>query len=1036
MHQPARMKKLMMMVTIVLNATIVSAQQDAKVKEYNQVFRTYPFSDPDPIPEMSKIYPYFRYDGYTNNAVNKEWKVVELENDYIKVLILPQIGGKIWAAIDKSNNKSFIYHNQVVKFRDVAMRGPWTSGGLEPNYGIVGHTPNCATPVDYTIIKKKDGSVSCVVGVLDLLTRSVWRIDVNLPKNKAYFTTSSTWYNASPFEQPYYHWMNGALRAADDLQFFFPGNKYIGHGGEYSSWPIDDKGRDLSRYRNNDFGSYKSYHVFGKHSNFWGAYYHDEDFGMARYAGYDDKPGKKIWIWGLSREGMIWEKLLTDNDGQYVEVQSGRLFNQPAEGSSFTPFKNRGFTAETTDQWKEYWFPVKQTRGMVAASEYGSLNVVKRNGYFVIYISPAQQINEELTITVAGRQVYNKKIQLKTLKLFTDSIAAEGEIIQVQLGDGKLMYDGAPDAGKLSRPFVSPAKFDWNSVQGLHLQGKEFIRQRMYPQAEEKLQAALKEDSNYLPALGDYAMLMYRQMKYEEGLRSAKRGLAIDAYDPASNYYYGLINEKLGMITDAKDGYDVASQSVEYRSAAYLRRAILAFRNESTAGAELYARRSLQSNRADLNAYQILAMVKRIQNRKEEAITILDSIASIDPLSHFVNFERHLLDKDKVSSEKFLSMIRNEMPEQTFLELASWYYQMGRNEDALAVLKMAKVNTEIAYWKGFLEGSSLDLPLPKAGEAFPFRHESAEIIKELLKKHHHWLLKYHLALMEWNNNNLTESRKLMEECGDEANYAPFYAARARIYPSSDSVKILEDLKKAKQSGPAEWRYSRALVNYYSAHHMPQEARKEAEAGYRKHPSNYILGMLYAKALTDVKDYTTANKLLSTLNVLPNEGATGGRMLFRDTKLQLAAENIRLKKYKNALEFISASKEWPERLGSGKPYQEDIDERLEDWMTYIVYQRQGNKTAADQTIKRITEYSNHAALRIKPSLNDYISAKAIKISGEPAKAVEFLKKKAELFPGNAVLEWAASTLQEKGEMVPNDIIESDSFKLLTSINAME
>ena len=108
----------------------------------------------------------------TDSAVTpqqKDWKVVELENDYIKLTILPEIGGKIWSATEKKTNKEFLYYNHVVKFRDVAMRGPWTSGGIEANYGIIGHTPNCATPVDYITLNKEDGSVSCIIGVLDLL---------------------------------------------------------------------------------------------------------------------------------------------------------------------------------------------------------------------------------------------------------------------------------------------------------------------------------------------------------------------------------------------------------------------------------------------------------------------------------------------------------------------------------------------------------------------------------------------------------------------------------------------------------------------------------------------------------------------------------------------------------------------------------------------------------------------------------------------------------------------------------------------------
>ncbi|HUQ65209.1 MAG TPA: DUF5107 domain-containing protein, partial [Flavitalea sp.] len=215
-----------------LSIGIVSYQQGpAKVTESKKVFKTYPFSDPDPVPEIGKVYPYYRFDGYTNKGVNKEWKVVELENDYIKVMILPEIGGKIWAAFEKTTGKSFVYYNQVVKFRDVAMRGPWTSGGIEANYGIVGHTPNCATPVDYVTMNKKDGSVSCVIGVLDLLTRTSWRIDINLEKDKAYFTTSSSWFNSSPYEQPYYTWMNTGLKSKGNLEFVYPGTKYIGHAG-------------------------------------------------------------------------------------------------------------------------------------------------------------------------------------------------------------------------------------------------------------------------------------------------------------------------------------------------------------------------------------------------------------------------------------------------------------------------------------------------------------------------------------------------------------------------------------------------------------------------------------------------------------------------------------------------------------------------------------------------------------------------------------------------------------------------------------
>ncbi|HEX9150530.1 MAG TPA: DUF5107 domain-containing protein, partial [Flavobacterium sp.] len=454
--------KLKSLFSILLFGSLcVTAQNNAPtIKEYKKVFTTYPFSDPDPIPKPdAKIYPYYRFDGFTDKPIQKEWKVVELENDYIKLTLLPEIGGKVWSAIEKSTGKDFIYNNHVIKFRDIAMRGPWTSGGVEGNYGIIGHTPNCATPVDFTTITRADGSVSCVIGVLDLLSRTSWKLDINLPKDKAYFTTSSFWFNSTELEQPYYTWMNTGIKAAGNLQFIYPGKNYLGHDGEYNSWPINKRnGKDLSFYNNNNFGGYKSYHVFGKYTDFFGGYWHDEDFGMARYSSHDDKPGKKIWIWGLSQQGMIWEKLLTDTDGQYVEVQSGRLFNQSGENSMYTPFKHRSFSPYQSDSWTEYWFPVKQTKGFVKANNYGAVNVINENGWLKIYFSPLQRLNEKLEVFDNEKRVYSKNIAVNPMELFKDSIqvGVDENKLRLTLGDNKLVWNSAPDDGDLNRPLEIP----------------------------------------------------------------------------------------------------------------------------------------------------------------------------------------------------------------------------------------------------------------------------------------------------------------------------------------------------------------------------------------------------------------------------------------------------------------------------------------------------------------------------------------------------------------------------------------------------
>jgi predicted Zn-dependent protease len=1011
---------------------IISYQQGpAKVAEYKKVFKTYPFSDPDPIPEVGKVYPYYRFDGYTNKPVDKEWKVVELENDFIKLMILPEIGGKIWAAFEKTTGKSFVYYNQVVKFRDVAMRGPWTSGGVEANYGIVGHTPNCATPVDYITMTKKDGSVSCVIGVLDLLTRTSWRIDINLEKDKAYFTTSSSWFNSSPFEQPYYTWMNTGIKAKGNLEFIYPGTKFIGHAGEYSDWPIDKKGRNLSFYEQNNFGEYKSYHVFGKYTNFFGGYYHDEDFGMGRYSTHDDKPGKKIWIWGLSEQGMIWDKLLTDTDGQYVEVQSGRLFNQPASESSFTPFKNRGFTPHATDMWTEYWFPVLKTKGFVTANNYGALNVKNENGMLKLYLLPLQPLNEEIKIADGDNIFYSKKADLKTLQLFTDSIKINGNHIIVSIGD-KIIYDPSPDAGNISRPVKIPDDFNWKSVQGLYLQGKELIRQRMYPAAEEKIREALKADANYLPALTDLAMLLYRAMKYDEALVNAKRALSVDTYDPAANYYYALINIKLGNITDAKDGFDIASQAVEYRSASYTQLAQLYLKEGNLNRSEYYAKQAIDFNKYAIDAYELLAVIYRYQEKKELAEKIIDTIQKIDPLNHFAQFEKYLWDATDKNKVEFVSNIRNEMPGQTFLELASWYYNnTGRTIDILKVLDLAVPDAEILYWKSVLTKKDINTEALKPGLVFPFRPESAEILQKIIMKNDHWLPKYHLALIQWTSNNIPAAKKLFDQCGDVPVYAPFYAARAKLFIEGE--RVLADLQKARDLDKNEWRYGRALVNYFIQHNQYDKALSTADAEYKKFPQNYILGMLYAKTLILNKQYDIADKLLAKIEVLPAEGNTIGRQLYRETKLMLAVESMKAGNCKKAMQFVADSKLWPARLGSGKPYDEDIDTRIEDWLSYECQLKINNKKAANQMLDKILAYKPSSG-EARPTVNNLVTAWALKAAGRGEEGEKMLKEAAAKNPSDKIAQW---TLEAYNGNAPKLEVESnDSYNILQQLMAVK
>jgi Tfp pilus assembly protein PilF len=946
------------------------AQPRATVREFQQTLTTYPFSDPDPIPVLGRIYPYFRFDGYTDRPVQKSWTIVELENAHLIVRVLPQIGGKIWSAIDKASDKPFLYDNGVVKFRDIAMRGPWTSGGIEANYGIIGHTPNCATPTDYVTRTSADGSASVVIGVLDLLTRTPWRLEVTLPADAAYFTTRSFWQNTSPMEQPYYTWMNVGLKAAGNLQFVYPGTHFIGHDGKASPWPIHpENGKDLSYYEQNDFGPYKSYHVVGRHTDFFGAYWHDEDFGMARYSTRDDKPGKKIWIWGLSQQGMIWETLLTDTSGQYVEVQSGRLFNQSAEESVSTPFKYRGFAPGSTDAWTEYWFPVKGTKGFVKANAFGALNVTREGEGWRIALSPLQRRKATLEVSDADTVVFSQDVDLLPLRAWSAVIprAVPAQRLRARIGGDLLVYAGNATADDLARPLSMPAGFDWESAAGRHLRAKALIRQREYGRAREALEASLQKDPHFVAALVDLAMIRLRALDAKAAFDLARHALSVDTYDPGANFYYGVAAAALGREADARDGFEIASQSLEYRAAAWHQSARLAARSGAPGLARHYATRAAEASALDADALQVLATLDRLEGRPEAASAAVTRVLALDPLSHHARFERYLLSGTDGDRAAFVDGIRNEMPHETYLELASWYRGLGRDADAEAVLALAPRNAEVLYWRAFLR-TRVPVPSGSTGPdtasdalasadaasvdfVLPFRPESVEVLRWAMQQTASWKPRYLLALIHLGLGNGGEAATLLDACGDRPDFAPFYALRSATRKAAPAA-ALADLQRAAALEPAQWRFGRRLVDRFTNDGNLADALGVADRYHRTFPDNYVIGMQHARVLLLSGRAKDAAGVLAKLRVLPYEGATEGRQLYRMAHLALAIDALRAGDIAAALTSVGAARQWPEHLGAGKPYPADVDESVEDALEWRALSRARRTREADAVMARL------------------------------------------------------------------------------------
>lgn len=942
---------------VIAAASIRLPGQEASVKEESISFKTYPFSDPDPAPLFGPIYPYFRFDGYSVEGRPQEWKMVRLENPYVKVLVCPEIGGKVWGAVEKSANREFIYLNPVVKFREIALRGPWTSGGIELNFGTIGHAPTTATPVDYIIQENGDGSVSCVVGAIDLPSRTAWRVNIRLPKDAACVETECFWYNPTSFHDSLYNWLTSAEDVGDDLRYYYPGTRYIGHGGDAHPWPVGENGRDVSYYRNNDFGGSKSYHILGEYGESFGGYYERSGFGYGHWALYDDKPGMKLWVWSLARDGAIWEDLLTDRPkGQYTEPQTGLLYNQAASDSGLTPFKHMAFGPQSVMRWKEIWFPLKDIGGLVAASPHAALNVERSGGRIKVGICPLRPIDDDLVIRLGREKIFERRLRLKPMETFVETLEAgdrEGEVV-LALGREKLRWSsGDRDRNRLSRPLAAPEGFRWTSAEGLFVAGEELLKQRSSGEALAKFLACLEIEPGHVRARTRAAELYVRRAEYPEALDQARKALAVDATDAGANFVYGTINRELGRLADAKDGFGWAARSLEFRSAAYEQLAEVSIGEKKFERAAEYARRSLDYNAYNMNARWLRAVLFRLGGEAAAAEAELDEILRLDPLSHSARFEKSRLEPGELSRRNLTSLVRSELPHETYLELALSYCRLGLNTEAIEVLSLAPSHPLIDLWLAYLwredDAAKSRTHLLSAAAAspylvFPHRREDIPVLRWAAADGGDWKASYYLALVLWNVGQKEDAGKILRQLADSPDWGPFYLTRARLLESEGTEGRLADIRKAIRLDEEDWRAWRAQTALLNSAGNNEEALRSARTIYEKRPDKPALAMDFAKALLETGRTRECLRVLEKTTILPYEGAWEGRELYRRANLFLAAAALKRGDVKAASAAAEKARLWPENLGAGKPF--DVDERLEDFVRAAGAEKAGERKKAE------------------------------------------------------------------------------------------
>src|SRR5262245_38970843 len=668
-----------------------------RVWEETISMHTYELGPADPLPPLADwqkrggrpIYPYPRLDDLTRRRVERRYQAVFLENEYLKVMVLPELGGKVWSIYDKVAGRDVLYTNHVVKYGMIALRGAWVSGGIEWNFPD-GHSVSTVSPVDHATRMEEDGSATVTVGEIERVQRMQWAVTLRLRPGRKDLESAVTLYNRNELPGRYWFWATAAAPATDDLRFVYPMREAYPH----AFWPVfsfpKEQGIDLGTYR--EVTDYLSLFARNSSRDFFGVYYERSDWGIVHVADHRELAGKKTWTWGTSDRGQIWIDKLTDRDGQYVEFQAGR-FETQMEHEFLEPHRVERFT--------EHWFPVDRLGGpwdeatpdaaLRLRVEGGRAHVtVNANGVFEdaqVRVEAATGVIRSFSATLRPEAPFAADVELPQ--------GSEGQPIAVVVAsrEGRellryrtdLPVDGNPDFRPATRAARDPEVT--GSAEQSYLAGLTAEKASDARAARAAYQEALRRDPGFVPAHVALGASFYRAGEYERAAEHLSAALLRDAGSPEAHYTLGLVRRAQGRQRDAIVHLTrcVRSGFREPTARFVLGAIALAAGQPDEALSQLS--QAVQLDPLDLESRTALALAERLAGRRESALARIESVLREVPIDPIALNERQVLSGKAEDLEPLARLVAREP--DTVLELAFGYLALGRPEEARAVLEGA-----------------------------------------------------------------------------------------------------------------------------------------------------------------------------------------------------------------------------------------------------------------------------------------------------------------------------------------------------------
>ena len=766
-----------------------------KIFESRIIIPTYPEPAAEEMPMFSENRVHQRSSGrpYPNKVVmevdrthkeDKEYKLITLENEYVKIEILPEIGGRIYSAYDKTTGYDYFYKQHVIKPALIGVLGSWISGGVEFNWPFH-HRASGFMPCDFTIEELPDGSAACHLSEHDPIDRMKGMVSIILRPGETSLETRMRLYNRTSADKSFLWWENAAVPVNESYQIFFPQDvSYVNFhylksrttypiagNGVFNGIPMDTD-RDISWHKNTKQAT--SYFACASDYDFFGGYDHGKECGVVHIGDHHISPGKKMFTWAYCQLSKSWENALTDTDGEYAELMAGSYSDNQPNFSWLAPYETKEFS--------QHWYPISKIGSPTFANLNCAFRLDKENNTFKLQ-STKVYTNATVKIFDSENIYFEQICDLIPNKALEFAVESLPEFVTVKIvADSKTIAEYTEKKfNKFTMPEVitdMPSAAGMNDADELYLAGVHVDQYRdPHTNPDSFWKEALKRKINHIPSL--IAMAKYELSRYE--LDSAESYIkkainAITIYNERVQsgdvyYTYGRILEAKGETDRAYDYYYKAYWAADSVAKAMTRIALIDIKRKDYSEAIRHAENALDYGRNNNLAISALVIALREIGETEKADNILKEQLSKDSLDHMARY---------LSNDENFYAVMDSDAVQTCLDIAFDLSAMGRYEDIISLLegaisycgcnqkKMAYYT--LGYYK-FLAGKDGSEEYKKAetavlGSAYPVRIEEQKILEDVISKTNSKTAKMLLGCLLYNKLHYNEAANLWEQCED------------------------------------------------------------------------------------------------------------------------------------------------------------------------------------------------------------------------------------------------------------------------------